>query len=212
LKNSFESLMEADKVLDIAKPDDNVGPHDENVLEDEDDDVEEVFCGKGRGYQRKAHQYLKNGSKHSHYSSFRFNFVWEKKQPNKTKASTYKLDENATRETSKQNVTNEVHKQPSNSQKKGFVDDGINLMTLKNSFESLMEADKVLDIAKPDDNVGPQYSNYGSRCFGKKTLNLPTNTWSNQCKTNDQRAHRKSRSNIHLRNQNKPTKKRVCFN
>nr|GFD03780.1 hypothetical protein [Tanacetum cinerariifolium] len=71
LKNSFESLMEADKVLDIAKPDDNVGPHDENVLEDEDDDVEEVFCGKGRGYQRKAHQYLKNGSKHSHYSSFR---------------------------------------------------------------------------------------------------------------------------------------------
>nr|GEX03922.1 ABC transporter G family member 39-like isoform X1 [Tanacetum cinerariifolium] len=77
------------------------------------------------------------------------NLVWEKKQLSKAIASTSKLNENVTIEAKKQNVNNEAPVHPTEGlHKKGFVDDGINIMTHKNSFKSLMEADKILDVVQ----------------------------------------------------------------
>nr|GEV26443.1 hypothetical protein [Tanacetum cinerariifolium] len=75
----------------------------------------------------------------------------EKNQPNKASTSTSNLDENVTREDIMQLVKTKTA--IDESQRYIYVDDEINMMKLKYSFDSLIEADKVLDTVQPDDAV-----------------------------------------------------------
>ncbi|GJZ46448.1 zinc knuckle CX2CX4HX4C containing protein [Tanacetum coccineum] len=77
-------------------------------------------------------------------------FVQHYTQPT---ASTSKLNKNGSQVNTKQQEDNVVSKQPINEVKSPIKeDDGINIVTLKNSFTSLMEEDKVLDSAQPGDS------------------------------------------------------------
>ncbi|GJY07296.1 reverse transcriptase domain-containing protein [Tanacetum coccineum] len=79
------------------------------------------------------------------------NFVWEKKQPAKASSSTSQQGMNATKEATKSNISS------TEVQGKNGMNDGINIMTLKNSFKSLIEADKVLDVQPNDMTQNPKY-------------------------------------------------------
>ncbi|GJZ76731.1 integrase, catalytic region, zinc finger, CCHC-type containing protein [Tanacetum coccineum] len=73
------------------------------------------------------------------------------KQPNKGIASTSKLNVNVPEGTNQQHVTKDVPVKPTATPHNNMVDE-INVFTLKNSFESLREARKVLDVVQPMDN------------------------------------------------------------
>ncbi|GJV18107.1 hypothetical protein Tco_1363430 [Tanacetum coccineum] len=64
------------------------------------------------------------------------------KQPNKASTSTSNLDENVTREDIMQQVKTKTA--TDESQRHKYVEDDIHMMKLKNSFDSLIEADKVM--------------------------------------------------------------------
>ncbi|GKC10605.1 hypothetical protein Tco_1007387 [Tanacetum coccineum] len=56
LKNSFESLMQDDKILDVAQSNDTDNTNGENAYEDDDDDVEEVFIKQQRDMNQTPKQ------------------------------------------------------------------------------------------------------------------------------------------------------------